>query len=373
MAASLSINFMQVNIESMLAMEHIGMVRMFKSLEEIGLSGGIRFSLTKDVFAEAFGIPTEGRVGFLDIPTKTVAEMRVRFSGTEAPFRAPNNKKEMKMEYRLLHDIVAKALCAKAGSIDVVTSEKFDLMVAISAGLKNLVKTDLGESVKLHPLKVLNNKSVHTYMKKNLGVGPAGETSKVSGATASEQQCTTDSLQSLTKKPDKEAGETKKSAKAAVEKKKKKEEKVVSVVVKKPVEARSQAAPVKSKSGTSSDADSCPTDADASTVNAPEVNMETNPEVERQADETSTAADQEDHMECTDKTETEAQTIDKEQSIVVRSDPVHTAQQPITSASKSVHAPVKIREINWVTHFLPKIDPAAKGKELLQTWTDQTP
>ncbi|KZV28121.1 hypothetical protein F511_31246 [Dorcoceras hygrometricum] len=33
---------------------------------------------------------------------------------------------------------------------------------------------------------------------------------------------------------------------------------------------------------------------------------------------------------------------------------------------KSVYAPVKIKEINYVTHFLPKIDPAAKGKELIQ-------
>ncbi|KZV39987.1 hypothetical protein F511_44836 [Dorcoceras hygrometricum] len=42
----------------------------------------------------------------------------------------------MKMEYLLLNDIVAKALCVKAGSFDVVTSEKFDLMVAISASLR---------------------------------------------------------------------------------------------------------------------------------------------------------------------------------------------------------------------------------------------
>ncbi|KZV41947.1 hypothetical protein F511_28858 [Dorcoceras hygrometricum] len=47
-----------------------------------------------------------------------------------------NKKKEMKMEYLLMNDIVAKALCVKAGSFDVVTSEKFDLMVAISDSLR---------------------------------------------------------------------------------------------------------------------------------------------------------------------------------------------------------------------------------------------
>ncbi|KZV35899.1 hypothetical protein F511_10366 [Dorcoceras hygrometricum] len=93
-----------------------------------------------DMFAEAFGLPTGGLVGFLDILTETVMEMQRNFSDTDVPFRAPNKKKEMKMEYILLHDIVAKALCAKAGSFDVVTNEKFYLMVAISAGLKSLSK-----------------------------------------------------------------------------------------------------------------------------------------------------------------------------------------------------------------------------------------
>ncbi|KZV29336.1 hypothetical protein F511_16713 [Dorcoceras hygrometricum] len=40
------------------------------------------------------------------------------------------------MEFCLLHDIVAKALCVKAGYFDMVTSEKFDLIVVITAGLK---------------------------------------------------------------------------------------------------------------------------------------------------------------------------------------------------------------------------------------------
>ncbi|KZV20303.1 ATP synthase subunit O, mitochondrial [Dorcoceras hygrometricum] len=62
--------------------------------------------------------------------------MWLKFSGTDVPFRAPNKKKEIKMEYRLFHDVVAKALYAKADSFDVVTSEKFDLLVAISAGHK---------------------------------------------------------------------------------------------------------------------------------------------------------------------------------------------------------------------------------------------
>ncbi|KZV54208.1 hypothetical protein F511_13841 [Dorcoceras hygrometricum] len=187
--------------------------------------------VTKDVFAEMFQLPTEGLT--------------------------PNKKKDMKVEYRLMHDIVVKSLCANAGSFDVVTSEKFDMTVAVSASLmvnwghimfqtliamvympskqsqgfavplsillEWLVKADLGKSVALHPLKVLNNRSVLTYMKKN-----------------------------QTKKPEKEMVENKKE-KVVVKKQKAK----VVVVTKKMV-AGSQAGPAKSKSGTSSDEDSHP-------------------------------------------------------------------------------------------------------------------
>ncbi|KZV32564.1 hypothetical protein F511_36772 [Dorcoceras hygrometricum] len=114
----------------------------------------------------------------------------------------------MPIEFRLLHDIVAKALCAKAGSFDQVTSKKLDLMIAITAGLKfnwaqilfqvlNMVQTpkrqsqgfsiqvstllqhikeNLGESVKLHSQKVLTSKSVQTYIKRKYEIKPTGET-----------------------------------------------------------------------------------------------------------------------------------------------------------------------------------------------------
>ncbi|KZV38282.1 pentatricopeptide repeat-containing protein mitochondrial [Dorcoceras hygrometricum] len=101
--------------------------------------------------------------------------------------------------------------------------------VKLSVLLERLVKADLGESVKLHTQKVLNNKSVHTYIKKNLNVA-------------------------LPKEPEK----------AAVEKLKKKKERVgkmvkkQKVIVQQPVEARSQVALARSMSETSLDADSCP-------------------------------------------------------------------------------------------------------------------
>ncbi|KZV17012.1 hypothetical protein F511_27876 [Dorcoceras hygrometricum] len=188
--------------------------------------------------------------------------MRSRFSGSEVPFHAPSKNKGMKMEYRLLHDIVSKALCAKDGSFDMVTSEKFDLMVAISAGLKvnwaqilfntllamvnnpssqsqgyavqisillgTLVKANLGESVNLQPHKVVTGKSMANYIKKNLNVTPAGDSSKQTEDTASNteggesQIAQTEGKETSVVEKEKAASKKKKGETAVVDRTKKK-------------------------------------------------------------------------------------------------------------------------------------------------------
>ncbi|KZV47712.1 hypothetical protein F511_19425 [Dorcoceras hygrometricum] len=441
MVTSLSANALQVNFDSVLSMENVGMVKMFKTMEETGLKGflGVQCSvyegevieffanakviagtivsfvanrkmvITKDVFAVTFQLPTEGMVGFTDLPAKVVSEMKMRFSSTDVAFRPPNKKKEIKFEYRLLHDIVAKALCAKAGSFDVVTSKKFDLMVAISAGLKlsllleKVVKANLGESVKLHPLKVLKNKSALTYMKKNIAVEQAGEPSKPSTDTASGDE----GLQSLTNRPVKEIVAKKKIVKEkAVENKQQ-----TVLVVRKPVVAGSQAAPEKSKSGTSLDEESRPLSKlgpvkkvgaapkrklvldsydSKSTISLPLVKItkkqrtkrtnpvnktagdqaEANPgpatEIPAEAEDVSIASAPKKNVESTEAVE--AQDFNKDRSIVVRTELEQPSQQPMTCASKGIFALVEIREINWATHFPSKIDPASKGKEILEAY-----
>ncbi|KZV33482.1 hypothetical protein F511_34577 [Dorcoceras hygrometricum] len=121
--------------------------------------------------------------------------MKAMFSSTGVTFRPPNKRKEMKVEYRQLHDIVSKALCAKLGPS----------MCTLSILLEKVVKVDLGESMALHPLKVLNSRSVLTYMKKNHTVVPTGESRKASGDTTSEKTFTAEGLQSLMNRPKKEA------------------------------------------------------------------------------------------------------------------------------------------------------------------------
>ncbi|KZV29188.1 hypothetical protein F511_30661 [Dorcoceras hygrometricum] len=124
MAASFFVNALQIDFESVLSMEHSGMVHMFKNLENTGLKGFLnttrsvyeagvveffanakvmagtivsfvanrKMALTKEIFAEAFGLPTEGATSFLDVLNETVMEMRNRFSGSDVPFKEPRHE-----------------------------------------------------------------------------------------------------------------------------------------------------------------------------------------------------------------------------------------------------------------------------------------
>ncbi|KZV36708.1 hypothetical protein F511_36813 [Dorcoceras hygrometricum] len=196
MASVVFVNALQVNFDSVLTVEHSGMVNMFKSLEDSGLKGFLegsgwvyeeavlefftnakilagtivslvgarRIAITKDTLIEVFELTSEGITNFLTIPKETALEIRRHFSGSDEPFKAPNKKRDMPIEFRLLHDIVAKALCTKAGSFDQVTSETLDLMIAITAGLKvnwaqilfqvllNMVQT-LNDNLRVSPFR----------------------------------------------------------------------------------------------------------------------------------------------------------------------------------------------------------------------------
>ncbi|KZV27162.1 hypothetical protein F511_21669 [Dorcoceras hygrometricum] len=212
MASSHFINTLQVDFASILAVEHTGMIRMFKSLEYTGLRGFLegttsvfetavteffvnarviagtiistvcnrKMVVTEDIFSATFKLPIEGMTSLVDIPKETIVEMRRRFSATAVPFKAPSKKMEMQFEYRLLHDTVAKSLCAKNPK-----KQSQGYIVPVSILMETLVKADLGAFIKLHPQKVLTSKSVQSYIKKNQDIAPEGETSKRTKDTAS--------------------------------------------------------------------------------------------------------------------------------------------------------------------------------------------
>ncbi|KZV29296.1 hypothetical protein F511_22994 [Dorcoceras hygrometricum] len=253
MDSSLYVNTFQVDFKSVLTMEHAGMVRMFKTLEDTELHGflegntpifesavveffsnarviagtivstvfGQNLMVTEEFFSGTFKLPTEGMQNFSGIPNEKIAEMRTRFSATIVPFQSSGKKKDLHFEYRLLHDIVAKSLYAKAGSFDKITCEKFEVMVAISAGLSAnwgrilfqrlltmvqnprklsqgftvqinilmelLVRADLETATKLHVKKVLTRKQVENYIKTNQGINPTEETASNTEGGMSQQ------------------------------------------------------------------------------------------------------------------------------------------------------------------------------------------
>ncbi|KZV17574.1 hypothetical protein F511_19875 [Dorcoceras hygrometricum] len=110
----------------------------------------------------------------------------------------------MKIEFRLLNDILAKSVTVKAGSFDAVTHERFLLMTAIRCGLKinwskilfDILKDmvtksskqakgfvaqiclllkgapylTLGKSKTFPPLNILTIKTVGTYVAKNKSI-----------------------------------------------------------------------------------------------------------------------------------------------------------------------------------------------------------
>ncbi|KZV41731.1 hypothetical protein F511_34516 [Dorcoceras hygrometricum] len=206
MALSLIQNALQINFHSVLSLSDGGMVSMFKALESFGLRVFLGCSAAvyeKDLvtFFENATMRGNTMTSVNDFPAKMINEVRRDFSESGELIKASCKKKEMKVEFRLLNDILAKAITAKAGSFDAVTQERFLLMAAIHYGIrinwsrflydiqKGMVTPSskqargfvvqlsflleevpglkLGESKALPPMNILTVKSIRTYIAKN--------------------------------------------------------------------------------------------------------------------------------------------------------------------------------------------------------------
>ncbi|KZV17588.1 hypothetical protein F511_22332 [Dorcoceras hygrometricum] len=168
MASSLISSSHHVDFESVFGFDDAGMVRMFESLIAIGLNnflgcpvvfleaalieffanGFVRDGLvvstvncvhvefSEKVFAEAFELPIEGLTDVSDVPKNLFFDSRILFFASQEHVSITCLKKELKIEFRLLHDILAKTMFVKAGSFDAVTRERFMLMTCINCGVK---------------------------------------------------------------------------------------------------------------------------------------------------------------------------------------------------------------------------------------------
>ncbi|KZV34309.1 hypothetical protein F511_28011 [Dorcoceras hygrometricum] len=105
-----------------------------------------------------------------DVPKDLVSDARSAFSMGGEQLKTSCKKREMKYEFRLLNDILAKTVTVKVGSFDVVTHERFLMMSAIHGGVKGAPDLDLGDSKEFPPLKILTTKTVGTYVAKNKNI-----------------------------------------------------------------------------------------------------------------------------------------------------------------------------------------------------------
>ncbi|KZV50224.1 hypothetical protein F511_03178 [Dorcoceras hygrometricum] len=173
MASSLYSNAQHVNFESVLGMDDPGMVSMFEALVASGLRGflgcpaivyedalidlfenasvrnGVVFStvggqiveISEKLFAETFELPIDGLGDLSEMPKDAIYDARSIVSLSGEPINLSGRKNQMKMPFRLLCDIVAKAISVKAGSFNAITVEKFSLMTVVVCGVKmNWVK-----------------------------------------------------------------------------------------------------------------------------------------------------------------------------------------------------------------------------------------
>ncbi|KZV42319.1 pollen-specific leucine-rich repeat extensin-like protein 2 [Dorcoceras hygrometricum] len=198
MASSLFVNTLQVEFESVFAIEHTGMTRMFKSLEDTGLKGFLKGTpfvfensiteffvnakviagtivstacnqklvITEDMFSTTFKLPTEGIIGLEDITKETIVEMSSRFSATDVPFKEPSKKREIQTEYRFCTTLLQKGTLAPAtaeeehsqiGKYAEQTLNDYDWQNTITAeteDIKELVQRRSLLSYKLYELEV---------------------------------------------------------------------------------------------------------------------------------------------------------------------------------------------------------------------------
>ncbi|KZV52732.1 hypothetical protein F511_16947 [Dorcoceras hygrometricum] len=97
---------------------------------------GTAIEISENIFTTTFGLPTEGLTDFSEVPKDLVFYARSLFSVSKEQVSISGLKKEIKIQYRLLSDILAKTLYVKAGSFDAVTRNRFMLMTAITFDVK---------------------------------------------------------------------------------------------------------------------------------------------------------------------------------------------------------------------------------------------
>ncbi|KZV17401.1 hypothetical protein F511_27924 [Dorcoceras hygrometricum] len=177
MASSFYSNSQHVDFESVLSMDDQGMVSMFKALMASGLAGflgcpaviyedalvdffenasvrdGVIFSIvagqlveiSEEWFAESFELPVDGLGDLSEIPKDAIFDDRSIVSLSGEPISLSGRKNQMKFEFRLLCDIMAKAI--SNSQEDILLEIPVDVPLP-SAGME-ITKIVMGKTIKI--------------------------------------------------------------------------------------------------------------------------------------------------------------------------------------------------------------------------------
>ncbi|KZV13794.1 hypothetical protein F511_45034 [Dorcoceras hygrometricum] len=148
--------------------------------------GGQVVEISEKLFAESFELPVEGLEDLSEMPKDAIFDARSIVSLSGEQINLSGRKNQMKMPYRLLCDIVAKAISVKAGSFNAITVEKFSLMTAVVCGVKmNWAKFLFGILKKMVAVKSKQAKGFAIQISLLLATFPAVELGEASEFPAS--------------------------------------------------------------------------------------------------------------------------------------------------------------------------------------------
>ncbi|KZV35474.1 hypothetical protein F511_30464 [Dorcoceras hygrometricum] len=167
----------------------------------ISTVAGQLVEISEEWFAESFELPVDGLGDISEIPKDAIFDARSIVSLSGEPVSLSGRKNQMKFEFRLLCDIMAKAISVKVGSFNAITVEKFSLLttvvcsvrmnwakilfsilkkmvtpgskqakgfaIQISLLLVNIPNLELGVSSEFPASKILTKKTVHRFVSIN--------------------------------------------------------------------------------------------------------------------------------------------------------------------------------------------------------------
>ncbi|KZV48290.1 hypothetical protein F511_30537 [Dorcoceras hygrometricum] len=148
--------------------------------EVISCFKGKFVGISEEQFAGVFELPTKGLTSMDEVPKDLIYDARSVFSANGEMIKTSCKKKEMKIEFLLMNDILEKSVTVKTGSFDVMITKSSKQAKGFAAQIcvlfKGALDLTLGEAKTFPPLKILTVKTVGTYVAKNKNITAKEET-----------------------------------------------------------------------------------------------------------------------------------------------------------------------------------------------------